>query len=93
MNSQYHSLNPTVITKSSNKSEKDEEFDAVAWDGFQTEQPDSAGGRGPQLHPVLSLSTSLLQFQSMRMRALMGYSVSFWQVLRVFIAVVHSEGK
>lgn len=61
MNPQHHSLNPTVKTTSSNSSEKDAEFAAVAWDGFQPEQPDPIGGMGPQLHPVLSLSTSLLR--------------------------------
>lgn len=47
LNPQHDSRNPTVITTSGNKSEKDVEFDAVAWDGFKPEQPSSVGGTGP----------------------------------------------
>jgi len=61
LNPQHDSRNPIVITTSSNKSEKDVEFDAVAWDGFRLEQLSSMGGMGPQLPPALSSEVLRLQ--------------------------------
>ena len=61
LNPQHDSHDPTVITTSSNKSEKDIQLGAVAWDGFKLEQPSSMGGMGPQLRPVLS--SEVLRFE------------------------------